>query len=180
MDSLQEKLARQPLTMPTALAAGQTGADQPDASGAKAPVRNKRAENASPQGIQEGTLKEAPAKPAASDTEAWQELMNRFKKAEVYIWSMLTQGNLVAGQNGEFCWQAAQDAGEKIYVENLNQPEKQQKISQTLSEITGRTCTFRASERNRKQTAAAAANDDEAYLQTLYETFGAAPVSVVD
>ena len=53
----------------------------------------------------------APKKPAGSETSAnaaWKEMMNRFRRSDPAIWSMLTQGELTDSDNGRFIWKPSQ------------------------------------------------------------------------
>jgi len=109
---------------------------------------------------------------------AWNKLMDRFKKTEPMIWSFLLQGNLVSSGSGLYVWQTAQAGSRKLYVDPLNQDEKKRKICDCLSEVTGRTCEFRAIDL--EQPVPAEDNSEAAHLKQLYETFGTEPVDVID
>ena len=81
------------------------------------------------------------------------------------------------GAGNQFRWQAKAKAGEQLFISSLNNPERNSRICACLSEITGQECSFTAVSQD-----AAPADDgsDEAYLNTIYETFGKEPVDVVD
>lgn len=109
---------------------------------------------------------------------AWKELMDRFKRTEPLIWSFLQQGKLADCKGDEFVWQANQTGAESMFAGPLNQPARKQKICDCLSEITGRTCSFRTLAQGEKAKAEDGA--DEAYLNRLYESFGAERVAVAE
>ena len=92
-------------------------------------------------------------------------------------WSFLSQGSMSRGAGNQFRWQAKAKAGEQLFISSLNNPERNSRICACLSEITGQECSFTAVSQD-----AAPADDgsDEAYLNTIYETFGKEPVDVVD
>ena len=67
--------------------------------------------------------------------------------------------------------------GEKQFIAVLNNPDRKKIICDCLTEITGQECMFSAIE---KDSAVVNDNSDDAYLETLYDTFGKEPVNVVD
>ncbi len=108
----------------------------------------------------------------------WSEMMSRIQKTDITAWSFLSQGRIISSKNNHFCWQAGQKSGEQQYINALNRPERNRMICGCLTEITGEECTFTA-----VATDAAPFSDDssdEAYLKTIYETFGKEPVDIVD
>ena len=109
--------------------------------------------------------------------DAWKELMDRFRKTETSIWSLLTQGKIVSSKDGKYTWQAGQPGG-KMFVIPLNMPEKKQKIIDCLSEITGAPCSFEATEASAGE--AEKGSSDSDYLQQFYSAFGRESVSVVE
>ena len=120
----------------------------------------------------------APKKPAGSSTPAnaaWKELMDRFRRSDPAIWSMLTQGELTGNDNGRFVWQPSQPGG-NMFLIPLNKPEKRQKICDCLSEITGMTCDFSAADSG--TVSAAGKSSEKEYLNQLYDTFGAEKVII--
>ena len=125
--------------------------------------------------------KEVPARqPQAAPSDkktAWNEMMNRFKKSEPSIWSILTQGKLASCRDGKFIWKPDQK-GKSMFLIPLNKPETKQKISQCLAEITGETCEFTAAEVDQNESGEQ--NSDAEYLKKLYDTFGTEPVNVVE
>lgn len=108
-------------------------------------------------------------------SNAWQELMNRFRRSEPAIWSMLTQGDLINSTDGKFVWQPNQPGG-AMFLIPLNKPDKRQKICDSLSEITGMTCEFTAAEAG--QATVRTGSGEKEYIDQLYETFGAEKVVV--
>ena len=120
----------------------------------------------------------APKKPAGTETSAnaaWKEMMNRFRRSDPAIWSMLTQGELTDSDNGRFIWKPSQPGG-NMFLIPLNKPEKRQKICDCLSEITGMTCEFSAADAGKA--AASGKSSEKEYLNQLYETFGAEKVII--
>ena len=114
----------------------------------------------------------------SSDTKAiWNELMNRIRKTDITVWSFLSQGSIVNAQENSFHWQAGRREGEQQYINALNKPDKKAAICSILKEITGRDCVFSAERHNTVRTDD---GSDEAYLDTIYATFGKEPVDVVD
>ena len=123
-----------------------------------------------------------PEKPAArsapggtSGAAAWKELMDRFKRNDPALWSMLIQGTLASSEGGRFIWQPNQPGG-SMFLIPLNKAEKKQKILDCLAEITGTTCEFTAAEAGKN--ADSGQNSEKAYLKELYDTFGADKVIV--
>lgn len=147
---------------------------------------------ASPGSTEKTAPAEKPAKSSAAQAKttapvtdaegsaAWNELMNRFKRTEPMTWSFLLQGKLAGCQGDTFTWQTSQAGGERLYVVPLNQEERRNKICAALSEITGRSCSFRAVGPGQAPAAPAEDGGEKAFLNQLYETFGAEPVDVVD
>ena len=124
--------------------------------------------------------KPAPVKAAAADADeqgVWNTMLSRLQKADITAWSFLTLGRLISGKDGRYIWQANSADGEAQYISSLNRPERRDAISALLTEIAGGSCTFQAAAHT-----AAPADDgsDEAYLNSIYETFGREPVDVVD
>ena len=119
----------------------------------------------------------APQKPKAGTavSGAWKEMMDRFKRNDPAIWSMLTQGGLISSDNGKFVWQPNQPGG-SMFLIPLNKPEKKQKICDCLSEITGMTCEFTAVEAGK--TAVGGQSSEKDYLNQLYDAFGADKVII--
>ena len=133
---------------------------------AKAPTRKETAQAAP-----------APKKQAvaADASGAWKEMMDRFRRSDPAIWSMLTQGTLTGSANGKFVWQPSQPGG-SMFLIPLNKPEKRQRICDCLSEITGMTCEFTATDAG--QAANSGKDGEKEYLDQLYDTFGADKVIV--
>ena len=111
----------------------------------------------------------------ATPNAAWKEMMDRFRRSDPAIWSMLTQGELANSTNGRFIWQPSQPGG-SMFLIPLNKPEKRQKICDCLSEITGMTCEFSAAE---AETASSnRGSSEKEYLNQLFDTFGAEKVII--
>ena len=122
-------------------------------------------------------VKKAPPMASAEAEAVWKEMTARIQKSDITAWSFLSQGRLISGSNNHFVWQANQKEGENLYISSLNQPERNKKICDLLSELTGAACTMKAEPHG-----AAPADDgsDDAYLAKIIETFGSEPVDVVD
>ena len=67
----------------------------------------------------------------ATPNAAWKEMMDRFRRSDPAIWSMLTQGELANSTNGRFIWQPSQPGG-SMFLIPLNKPEKRQKICDSI------------------------------------------------
>ena len=118
-------------------------------------------------------------KPAVSgdDQNVWNEFMVRIRKEDITAWSFLSQGRLVSGAGRKYRWQAAQKEGETQYISALNKSDRNKAICGILNEITGDECTFTAESH---ETARIDDAGDEAYLASIYETFGREPVDIVE
>ena len=118
---------------------------------------------------------------AGADAQAiWKETMQRLKKSEPGIWSMLTLGSLVQADNNLFRWKTADDeenSGNGFTI-SLNREEKKQKIIAVLNEVTGASCGFEAVSDG--PASKGSSESDREYLNGLYSTFGKEPVDVVD
>ena len=112
---------------------------------------------------------------AASTSNAWKEMMDRFKRNDPAIWSMLTQGDLISCDNGKFIWQPNQPGG-SMFLIPLNKADKKQKICDCLTEITGMTCEFIAAEVGKATNKGQ--NSEKDYLNQLYDAFGAEKVII--
>ena len=112
---------------------------------------------------------------AASTSNAWKEMMDRFKRNDPAIWSMLTQGDLISCDNGKFIWQPNQPGG-SMFLIPLNKADKKQKICDCLTEITGMTCEFIAAEAGKATNKGQ--NSEKDYLNQLYDAFGAEKVII--
>ncbi len=125
----------------------------------------------------------APAGPKASkitqpeDPAVWKQFMTAIRQKDMAAWSFLSQGSLISCRDSHFRWQANRKEGEKQFIAVLNNPDRKKIICDCLSEITGQECMFSAIE---KDSAVVNDNSDDAYLETLYDTFGKEPVNVVD
>ena len=123
--------------------------------------------------------KDVPSTAPVSEDAAsvWKELMARMQRTDITAWSFLSQGKLTGRSGQQYLWQASRKEGEQQYITALNKPERNRTICTVLNEITGAECAFAAQKHD-----AVPADDgsDEAYLKTIYETFGREPVDVVD
>ena len=124
------------------------------------------------------TPKAAPLPAGAGDpktADVWNQLMKQFQKTEPAVWSMLNHGRIVSADGGIFSWQPNSEQ-DTFFVNTLNRETSRKKISDALSALTGRPCSFETAAR----TSGAGKNDDseEAYINRLYETFGKEPVIV--
>ncbi len=124
--------------------------------------------------------KTAPAKPGPSTgfDHVWTEAMNRMKKDEPAVWSMLTQGKVTcAGEN--INWHPLKQEGAEFFIGTLNRDDKKKKILECIRGITGSEYSFTANPCSAPGNDPAAASE-QAYLDSLYRTFGKEPVDVVD
>lgn len=113
----------------------------------------------------------------ADDQSVWNDFMMRIRREDITAWSFLSQGRLVSSNGYRYCWQAAQKEGEAQYISALNRPDRNRTICSILHAITGAECTFKAEVHD------SARNDDagdDAYLETIYETFGREPVDIIE
>ncbi len=154
-----------------------------ESGAAAAPAAPKEKPAAAPKPAP--AMKEPAAKPSAGtgkttgkvDKAFWDEFLAKVRAKDMQGWSFLSQGSMSRGAGNQFRWQAKAKAGEQLFISSLNNPERNSRICACLSEITGQECSFTAVSQD-----AAPADDgsDEAYLNTIYETFGKEPVDVVD
>ena len=113
-----------------------------------------------------------------SSSDVWNQLMNQYKKSEPGLYSMLSQGRIVSTDGDRFIWQPA-SADASFFVRTVGREEKKKQISTTLDELTGRSCSFDVQEAG-TQPVPDALSDDQAYINTLYQTFGKEPVDIVE
>lgn len=117
-------------------------------------------------------------KPVPADIQSvWKEAMNRLSKSDPRIWGILTQGSISA-EGTEIRWSPLKAEGSEYFVAPLTREDKKQEILQVLKEITGKDFGFSASART--EPPAAEKNNEDAYINSLYETFGKEPVDIVD
>ena len=124
----------------------------------------------------EGSKKE---KSSPENQNVWKELMNRFRKTDPGIWSLLTQGKITGCEGNIYIWQPDASEGKEFFIQPLNKEEKKSRIIQTLNEITGLTCGFEATTAEIKKPE----NNDlaeQSHLNELYRTFGKEPVDIVE
>ena len=114
---------------------------------------------------------------STDDKTVWAEAMKRIQKKDITAWSFLSQGSLVSSAGSQYHWQASQPEGEMQYITALNRDDRKKMICGILNEITGNDCGFTA---DRHSQAAAEDGSDDAYLASIYETFGHEPVDIVD
>ena len=112
------------------------------------------------------------------DPAVWKQFMTMIRQKDMAAWSFLSQGSLVSSRDSHFRWQANRKEGEQQFIAVLNNPERKKIICDCLTEITGQECTFSALEKD--SAVSAADSSDDAYLETLYDTFGKEPVNIVD
>ena len=152
-------------------------------SGGAAPAKKNESQNeagvvSSSHGSAEQKRPAEKRQAVAGDEKAvWNELMAKIQKADITAWSFLSQGNPIGCKEHQYRWQASRQEGEQQYITALNKPERNSTICAVLKEITGTDCTFTAvqhSEISKED------DGDDAYLATIYETFGKEPVDIVD
>lgn len=108
----------------------------------------------------------------------WNTVMERAKKEQPALWSMLTQGKAFATDNGAITWQPSRKEGSDIYVNILNREEKNRIVTGFLREAGGTDYTFTA-----VPFAASVqprVSPEQEYINSLYNTFGKEPVDIVE
>lgn len=111
-------------------------------------------------------------------TSVWTEAMNRMKKSEPALWSMLSQGKTTCTAQ-IISWHPLKQEGSEFFIGTLNREEKKSRILDCLHEITGMQYSFSAVPYSASDPKASDTSD-QAYLDTLYRTFGEEPVDVVE
>lgn len=111
-------------------------------------------------------------------TSVWTETMNRMKKSEPALWSMLSQGKTTCTAQ-IISWHPLKQEGSEFFIGTLNREEKKSRILDCLHEITGMQYSFSAVPYSASDPKASDTSD-QAYLDTLYRTFGEEPVDVVE
>ena len=114
---------------------------------------------------------------STDDKTVWAEAMKRIQKKDITAWSFLSQGSLVSSTGSQYHWQASQPEGEMQYISALNRDDRKKMICGILNEITGNECGFTADRHNQAVTED---GSDDAYLASIYETFGHEPVDIVE
>ena len=112
-----------------------------------------------------------------SSKSVWKELMNHLRKTDITLWSFLQLGNLISDHHHHYQWMALQKEGEQQYITILNKDDKKKTICSILNEVTGDECSFTAVAHD---SVTKDDGSDEAYLASIYETFGKEPVNIVD
>lgn len=140
------------------------------------PVRKK--DSSGPVPVPEAEPPRQPAPRVSADSKTvWSEMMSRIQKTDITVWSFLSQGTLVSGCGNHYRWQASRVEGEQQYISVLNKADKNAVVCSVLKEITGNDCRFTAEKHNAPPSGD---GGDEAYLASIYETFGKEPVDIVD
>ena len=116
---------------------------------------------------------------AADVQAAWKEAMNRLSKEDPRIWGLLTQGKIDCEGN-EIRWTPLKAEGAEYFIAPLNREEKKAEIRNILKAVTGADYGFSAGIPAARENSQAAKNSDDAYINSLYETFGKEPVDIVD
>ena len=112
----------------------------------------------------------------AADPSVWNEVLSRLRTIDITAWSFLSQGSIVRCDNHLYQWKAARKDGEQQYVAALNKSERNRIICNCLMDVTGQECRFIAITNNDYQTD----SSDDAYLESIYKTFGKETVSIVE
>ena len=107
--------------------------------------------------------------------DVWKSMMERFRRSDPAIWSMLIQGELVSREGGRYVWQP-KDTGGSMFLLPLNKPEKRLKICECLTEISGEPCEFTAAAA--EMTGNKAGSSEKEYMDQLYNTFGTEKVII--
>lgn len=136
-----------------------------------APVKPKKEER-KPQPVQRKALENADA------VSVWNELMARVQKADMSLWSFLSQGHPVSFEDHVLCWMPEEKNEQQHFIiAAMNKPEKKKLIESLLQEITGADSRF-STEEIKSETAKD--DSDDSYLAGIYETFGKNAVQIVD
>ena len=136
-----------------------------------APVKPKKEER-KPQPVQRKAQENADA------VSVWNELMARVQKADMSLWSFLSQGHPVSFEDHVLCWMPEEKNEQQHFIiAAMNKPEKKQLIESLLQEITGADSRF-STEEIKSETAKD--DSDDSYLAGIYETFGKNSVQIVD
>ena len=112
------------------------------------------------------------------DAELWKQFLSRIQAIDITAWSFLCLGSMISSRDGHFRWQAGRKEGEEQYIAALNRPDRNGLICKCLSDLTGKECTFTAVKHD--EDSPEGDKSEEAYLDTIYDTFGHEPVDVVD
>ncbi len=110
----------------------------------------------------------------------WTDAMNKLKKDEPAVWSMLTQGKASCSDTNTVIWHPLKKEGSEYFVSTLNREEKKKKIVDCLQKITENAFLFSAELYSSQSNEKPSDGSDQAYLDNLYRTFGKEPVDVVD
>ncbi len=120
------------------------------------------------------------AQPAgmASFKTVWTSVMNRMKKEQPAVWSILTQGNAMCDANGSVKWQPAKKEGSEYYISPLNREDRKNMITGFLNEASSGQYTFTAVPY--AETGKTSNSSEQEYINSLYSTFGKEPVDIVE
>ena len=104
--------------------------------------------------------------------------MARVQKADMSLWSFLSQGHPVSFEDHVLCWMPEEKNEQQHFIiAAMNKPEKKKLIESLLQEITGADSRF-STEEIKSETAKD--DSDDSYLAGIYETFGKNSVQIVD
>lgn len=106
----------------------------------------------------------------------WEQFMTRMRQIDITIWSFLQQGKLVSCIDNNFHWMPNRKEGEMAFISVLNMPNRNKIICDCLQNLTGYNCTFKAITTDCMENTAE--EDDDEYLNLIYETFGRDPVPI--
>jgi DNA polymerase-3 subunit gamma/tau len=120
--------------------------------------------------------KAAPRPAGGNAGNVWKDAMNQFMKTEPFLYSVLSAGMLVSGEGNTFLWQPEQSEGMSFLIDSIRKEDKKNRIQEVLKGITGEDCVFEVAQGKAQKED----NSEQAYINSLYETFGQEPVIIKD
>ncbi|MDO4483044.1 MAG: DNA polymerase III subunit gamma/tau [Clostridia bacterium] len=137
--------------------------------------------SAAPQQKQAASAEGAAPAPAAEKPKSipkadgtaegiWKAAMTEFSKADPGLFAQLKMGKLISGKDNQFLWM-----GKDVFVNMMNADNRRTVIANTLTQIAGSPCTFKAVTEQQASTVSA---DAQSSIDILRETFGAENVIV--
>ena len=90
---------------------------------------------------------------------------------------MLSHGRIVRIENNTYIWQPSSEK-DAFFLRSVGREEKKKQIEAALSELTGEPCGFNTAEIGSESPKEALS--EQAYIESLYQTFGKEPVDIVE
>ena len=151
--------------------------EKPNSGGLSAKKNAAEEKQTKKKTVSAGTVSSS-APDSSSFSSVWNELMNRLKKDDPAIWSMLTQGVSSCSNGNSIVWKPNKSEGSEFFIGPLNKEEKKNRILEALKSITGTEYTFKAAAFSAEKQISG--GSDEEYIARLYQTFGKEPVDVIE